>query len=72
MNKIEQEDKEALSGELQIIQPRQRLFRTRKEAWDFVRNITANKVLLETTTNVSRNVVWVVTYYNDEGAGDNI
>lgn len=37
MNKIEQEDKEALTGELQTIQPRQKLFRTLDSCLDYLK-----------------------------------
>ena len=47
MTKIEQEDKEVLSGELQTIQPRQKLFRTLDTALDYVKFAKPKRVYIE-------------------------
>ena len=67
MNKIEQEDKEALSGELQIIQPRQRLFRTLDAALDHVKFAKPKRVYIEFVTLQDRRTAYVVEMSGTEG-----
>ena len=67
MNKIEQEDKEALSGELQIIQPRQKLFRTLDAALDYLKFAKPKRVYIELVTLQDRRSAYVLEMKDSEG-----
>ena len=67
MNKIEQEDKEVLSGELQTTQPKQRLFKTYDAAVDFIRFCNAKRVYMEAIVTSDNRPAWVVEYTGSQG-----
>lgn len=65
---IEQiENKEPLSGEAQIISPRQRLFKTYDAAVDFIRFCNAKRVYMEAIVTTDNRSAWVVEYTGSQG-----
>lgn len=67
MNKTEQEDKEVLTGELQTIQQRQKLFRTLDEALDYVKFAKPKRVYIELVTLQDRRSAYVLEMRDSEG-----
>lgn len=67
MNKIEQEDKEALSGELQTIQPRQKLFRTLDSCLDYLKFAKPTRVYIEFVILQDRRSAYVIEMKDSEG-----
>jgi len=61
------ENKQAISGEVQLISPRQRLFKTYDAAVDFIRFCNAKRVYMEAITTPSRQQAWVVEYTGSQG-----
>lgn len=61
------ENESPLSGEVQTVSPRQRLFKSEQDMYNFVRNIKAKRVYIEAITTTDRHPSWVVEYSRSEG-----
>ena len=61
------ENKEPISGEVQTISPRQRLFKTYDAAVDFIRFCNAKRVYIEFVTLQDRRSAYVIEMKDSEG-----